>query len=304
MSGGIKMRSAVGSQGAVHGLDALQKRHDAGQTLPTLFCDSAGCGAAVRFVAAHAQHGADRHAVVELPAYLCLDKGAEHAPGCRYDAPARLAALLAAVSDPGFVQRLDDGKHELQLLALHQSLKRGTADAQLDRYLRVLSDLLGVRAMCGSDDLLASQVVLRLGKKKVAWENFFYDQQRYDEAWHRLDAASNDIPLALVGTVRSHRAAQPDAGHGATFLNCAPKYQQSGVIDRREFVEISVGHEDAAWLQSFPVGAEIVMFGVWRQGRTSTSTRPHPTDPRRTITNVTYKLSLRPSSGGQVTTVY
>ncbi len=298
------MRSAVGSQGAVHGLDALQKRHEAGQTLPTLLCDGRNCGVPVRFVPAHTQRGTDRHAVVELPAYITLDNGAEHAPGCRYNAPGRLAAVLASVSDAGVVQALDDGRHELRLLGLHQALKRGATDARLDGDLHTLTDLLAVRAMCGSDDLIASQVVLRLGKKKVAWENFFYDQERYDAAWHRLDAASNDVPLALVGTVRSHRAAQGEAGQGSTFLNCAPKYQQSGVVDRREFVEVSVGHDDAAWLKTFPVGAEIVMVGLWRHGRTSTSTRPHPTDPRRTITNVTYKLSLRPSSRFQLAAVY
>ncbi|MFN4162455.1 MAG: hypothetical protein ACK4FW_10880, partial [Stenotrophomonas sp.] len=178
------------------------------------------------------------------------------------------------------------------------------ADPAIEGYLRTLTELLTLAAMCGSDTLLAARLTLRLGKKKVDWSNFLYDQERYDAAWHRLDAASNDVPLALVGTVRSHRAAQGDTAQGSTFLNCAPKYQQSGVMDRREFVEVSVGHDDAAWLQTFPVGAEIVMVGLWRHGRTSTSTRPHPTDPRRTITNVTYKLSLRPSSRFQLAAVY
>jgi hypothetical protein len=104
--------------------------------------------------------------------------------------------------------------------------------------------------------------------------------------------------MALAGTVRSHRV-QPDA----IYLNCAPKYQRTGVTDRRDFYEVSVGHSDAAWLQSFPVGTEIVMFGLWRQGRTTTSTRPHPTDPRRTITNVTHKLALWPGFKRQLAVV-
>jgi hypothetical protein len=45
------------------------------------------------------------------------------------------------------------------------------------------------------------------------------------------------------------------------------------------------------------------MLGLWRLGRTSTATRPHPTDPRRTITSITYKLALRPVSKQQLVAV-
>lgn len=284
------MRRAVGTHGTLHRIEDLQKRHDAKQTLPTLLCDSPGCGASVKFVA---EHG-----------YIALTKGAEHQPGCRYNAPAHLQAVLAAGTDPDFLPPLGEGKHELRLLLLQQALKRGGGERQqtdlpLDGYLRTLADLLILRTMCDSDDLLASQVTLRLGKKKVDWENFFYTQERYDAAWERLGSSTTDLPMALVGTVRSHRASQP----GTVFLNCAPKYQHTGVTDRRDFYEVSVGHADSAWLQSFPVGAEVVMFGLWRQGKSSTASRPHPTDTRRTITSITHKLALWPSFKRQLAIV-
>lgn len=281
------MCRAVGTHGTLHRVEGLQKRHDAQQTLPTLLCDSPGCGVSVRFVAAD-------------PAYIALTKGAEHQPGCRYNAPGRLQAILAAGSDPDFLPALDEGGYELRLLLLQQALKRGGIEQHvLDGCLGTLADLLVLRAMWGDDDLLAAKVTLRLGKKRVDWSSFFYDQERYDEAWERIGAASTDLPMALAGTVRSHRSPQP----GSLFLNCAPKYQHTGVTDRRDFYEVSVGHADAAWLQSFPVGAQIVMFGLWRQGRTSTSSRPHPTDPRRTITNVTHKLALWPGFKPQLAVV-
>ncbi|MCF7752562.1 hypothetical protein KQ945_17520 [Bacillus subtilis subsp. subtilis] len=294
------MRRAVGTHGTVHGIDGLQQRHDAGQTLPTLYCDSAGCTAPLTFVPAQAR--AERSAPPPVPAYFKLAKGAAHAPGCRYDAPGYLDALLAAAPDPDFVHALDDGKHELRLLALHQALKRG-GGPPLDNQLPLLAQLLVVRAMCGNDSLLAARLVLRLGKKKTAWDAFFYDQDRYDQAWARLDAATSEVPFALVGTVRSHRPGQSGSDSHTTFLNCAPQYLQTGIVDRREFVEVSVGHDDAAWLHTFAVGTEIIMFGLWRQGRSHTATRPHPTDPRRTITNVTHKLALRPVSMHQLAVV-
>jgi hypothetical protein len=304
MSRAIKMRRAVGTHGTLHRIGDLQKRHDARQTLPTLLCDSPGCAASVKFVAEHSRSGADHATAVHVPAYIGLIKGAEHQPGCRYDAPGYLQALLAAGSDPDVLPAVGEGAYELRLLILQQALKRGGGDRQeadqpVDGYLRILADLLILRALCESDALLAAQLTLRLGKKKVDWSNFFYEQDRYDEAWERLGASSTDLPMALVGTVRSHRSPQP----GSMFLNCAPKYQQTGVADRRDFYEVSVGHPDAAWLQSFPVGAEIVMFGLWRQGKSSSSSRPHPTDPRRTITSVTHKLALWPTFKRQLAVV-
>jgi len=321
------MRKAVGTHGTLHVLEDLQKRHDAQQTLPTLLCDSPGCGASVKFVTEHSRSRADRDTPIHVPAYIALNKGAEHQPDCRYNAAGRLQRILAAGSDPDFLLAMADGKHELRLLILQQGMKRNAATApgahaapgtpagaprptayqgtgqQLDSYLRTLADLLVLRAMCESDDLLAAQLTLRLGKKKVEWRNFFYEQDRYDEAWERLGATSTDLPMALVGTVRSHRSPPPGAAYSATYLNCAPKYQRTGVTDRRDFYEVSVGHNDAAWLQGFPVGAEIVMFGLWRQGKSTEKTRPHPTDPRRTITNVTHKLALWPGFTRQIALV-
>ena len=154
------MRRAVGTHGTLHRIEGLQKRHDTQQTLPTLLCDSEGCGASVKFVAAD-------------PSYITLNKGAEHQPGCRYNAPGRMQAILAAGSDPEFLPSLDDGRHELRLLLLQQALKRGGIEQHtLDGYLGTLADLLVLRAMCESDDLVASQVTLRLGKKRVDWGKF------------------------------------------------------------------------------------------------------------------------------------
>lgn len=303
MSGGIKMRTAVGTHGTVHRVADLQKRHDTRQTLPTLLCASEGCGAPARFVPEQAHKNS-----APTPGYITLGKDATHQPGCRYHLPGRLQALLASTSAPDFMTTREDGQREMQLLLVQQALKNGAAgatspDPTLEGYLQLLGDMLEIRGMSGDEALLPPHLTLRLGKKKVDWLNFFYEQHRYDEAWARLGESSSMLPMALLGTVRSHRAPQAGGGNGATYLNCAPKYQQTGVADRRDFYEVSVGHPDAAWLQSFPVGAEIVMFGLWRQGRSSTAARPHPTDPRRTITSITHKLALWPVSARQLVAV-
>lgn len=302
MSRGIKMRTAVGTHGTRHVVADLQKRHDAQQTLPTLLCDSPGCGVSVKFVAEHSRNRPDRATPVHVPAYITLNKDAEHQPGCRYDAPERLQSILAAGADPEFLPALDDGKHELRLLMLQQGLKQSSTP-RFDSQLHTVVELLILRALCESDTLLASQLTLRLGKKRVDWSNFFYAQDRYDEAWERLGASSSELPMALVGTVRSHRAPQPGDPYGLTYLNCTSKYQLTGATDRRDFYEVSIGHNDAAWLKTFPVGAEIVMFGLWRQGRSTTTYQNHTNDPSKKITNVTHKLALWPGFKRQLALV-
>lgn len=297
------MRTAVGSHGTVHTPALLQKRHDARQTLPALFCDSPGCLAPARFVAEHVAAGADRYNPITVPARIDLDHGAVHAPGCRYDPSSRLHGILSSVADPGFLHTLEDGRQELRLLALQQALKRGNAMPPLDDYLRTVGALAVLRALCEDDSLLADRLTLRLGKKKVAWDAFFYPQDRYDEACQRLASMSGEIPLALSGTVRSHRSPQAGSGYSATYLNCTAKYRHGDVADRHEYFEVSVGHDDAGWLQQFPAGSEIVMVGLWRLGNSQSAIRPHPQDPRRALTTVTHKLALRPISKAQLSPV-
>lgn len=93
MSRDLKMRRAVGTHGTLHRIEDLQKRHDTKQTLPTLLCDSDGCGASVRFVPERSTTSTGNLPVL-LPAYITLSRGAAHQAGCRYDAPARLQSIL------------------------------------------------------------------------------------------------------------------------------------------------------------------------------------------------------------------
>ncbi|HEY9279950.1 MAG TPA: hypothetical protein VIP51_07750, partial [Eoetvoesiella sp.] len=239
MSKGIKMLSAVDTRGARHSVDSLQTQHDNSLATPALFCDSPNCGSAVRFVKRHTKNRTDRIEPIHVPAYIGLSRGSEHILGCRYDAPGRLKLILAAASDPNFIHALDDGKRELRLLILHRGLKDKGASGkggttptvtsnspqcptgfrathqQLDSYLRTTTDLLALRAACDDDELLAAQLTLRFGEHTLAWRDFFFESGRYDEVWDNLAlGAKHDIPLALLGTVKSHRS-PPDS---ATYI--------------------------------------------------------------------------------------
>lgn len=332
MSKGIKMLSAVDAQGNAYTVDELQTRYENAQSIPALFCDDDQCGHAVRFVKWHTQNRKGRVAPIQVPAYIGLSRDSDHVLGCRYDAPGRLKLILAAASDPNFVHALDDGKRELRLLILYQGLQDlttpGKANApkplapdgspaqgpveyratkeQLDSYLRTTTDLLALRAACEDDQLLAASLTLRLGKHSIPWHDFLYEPGRYDEVWEKLapNGSGHKLPLAIVGTVKSHKTPPAGANYTTTYLNCEAQINRTDDVNHREHFNITVSHSDGAWLQQFPVGSSIIMFGLWQRGATTQASKAHPANKERILTYVTHKLSLSPASKRQLAPVY
>jgi len=321
MGKGIKMRSAQDRHGNPYSVEALQAMHDRQQTIPDLICDHPPCGCDLRFVPRYQQNRANRIEPIDVPAYIGLTSDSEHITGCRYDAPGRITAIVAQ-SDPDFIKALDDGKRELRLLALHNGLGgrslSGVTSApggkatvvapsgnkttnftqteeKLSSYLRTTADLVGLRALCESDALLAAELILRFGTKRIIWSQFFFEQERYDDAWELIKAGgANAYPIALAGIVKSHHAPSPGAKYKSCFLNCRPLYRRTDDADRLDVFEASVAHPDGKWLASFPVGTEIVMFGIWKFAEAVETQRKNPRDPSRTTTFVTHKLTLQP----------
>ena len=326
MSKGIKMRSARDRHGRSYTVEELQLLTDGGGTAPDLACDDPSCGCSVRFVPRYQQNRANRIEPVDVPAYVGLTRGSEHAAGCRYDASGRLK-IIAAQSDPEFLNALGDGKRELRLLALHNGLRKhglsgnaptvngsapaaGTtktateviaSDKRLDSYLRTTADLLVLRAMCESDALLAAELVLRLGPKRLPWKQFFFEHDRFDEAWELVaKSGNNPYPVALVGSVRSFHQPPAGAKYKSSFLNCRPLYRKTDDPLRMESFEVSIAYPDASWLGGFPPDAEIVMFGLWKASGPVENTAPDKRDRSRTITYVAHRLTLTPRFKKQI----
>lgn len=317
MSKGIKMRSAKDRRGNVCTVEALQKQVDAGATTPSLVCDDPVCGCEVRFVPRYQQNRANRVEPVNVPAYIGLTRGSEHVAGCRYDAPGRLK-IIAAQSDPDFLQALEDGGRELRLLALHNGLRQyglsGVAPTgprlsanpsqtsiqvirsqkKLDSYLRTTADLLSLRALCETDAVLSSELTLRLGAKRIPWKQFFFEHENFDDAWEQVSKGGNNpYPVALLGTVQSCRPPVAGAAYKSTFLNIKPLYRKTDDPLRIETFEVSVAHVDSTWLSSFPIGSEVVIFGLWEASSAVEKLVTSKSTSTPTTTYVTHKLKLR-----------
>jgi hypothetical protein len=314
------MRSAKDRNSHSYTVETLQRMHDDGASIPNLFCNHPACGCAVRFVPRYQQNRANRIEPVDVPAYIGLIKDSEHAAGCCYNAKGQLT-VIATQSDPDFLKSLNDGKRELRLLALHNGLRQRNLSGQppvtpngklvhspagntttqvvpsekkLDSYLRTTADLLALRAACESDALLAAEVTLRLGTKRIFWKDFFFERDRFDEAWERVHAdGTNAYPIALAGKVQRHY--QPPAGSKArsSFLNCHALRRHTDTPGRREVFDVSIAHPDGRWLACFPVGSEVLMFGIWKAANVEEKYT-------QTITYVTYKLILSPKFKRQI----
>ncbi len=175
------------------------------------------------------------------------------------------------------------------------------SEKRLSSYVRTMADLVTLRALCETDTLLASELILRFGTRRIAWKDFFFERERCDEAWTLVsEGGTNAFPIALAATVRSHYVPSSGAKFRNAFLNCEPLYRKTGVPDRVETFEISIAHEDANWLSDFPVGADIVMFGIWRAQDSVEKQVKDSRDPSKAVTFVTHKLMLEPKFRRQV----
>jgi hypothetical protein len=327
MAKGIKMRSARDRLGNPYGIEALQRLRDAGHAVPQLVCDDPTCVQSVRFVPRHQKNLAGRSEPVDVPAYIGLSSGSEHVAGCRYDAKKKFT-VIADQSDPEFLFALDDGKRELRLLALHNGLRKpglsGAAavagagrpssaattsevlasERQLDSYLRTTMDIVILRAMCESDALLASELTLRMGSKRIPWKQFFFEADRFDEAWQIVrDSEGAAHQIALAAEVRGHHSPGPGAKYTSSFLNCVPLIHKTSDPLWQHTFEVTVAHADGTWLSSFPIGSEIVMFGLWSAAAVTERTVPDRYDKTRKLTYVTHKLTLYPKFKKQVAAV-
>lgn len=291
MGKGIKMASAVDDRRNRHTLESLQNRAENGQTIPPLFCDGVGCSASVRFVKLGLRNGPPGKEPVERAAYIGLTsaRDSDHATSCSYNATGKLKLIIANQSDPDFLSSLDEGKHELRLQLLHnalgnsdRSVKAGyqtgskTKDehirtdyirtgGKLDGYLRTTMDILKLRERCEEDTELSATLLLRFGNRKIPWRRFYFEQDRYEDAWKMLRKAEPSAhPFAIAGVV--DRIWLPNTGSNQrnTFLNLIPERHKVGTDGIQLTYGASIGHTDQEWLQQYPHGTHVIAFGLWR----------------------------------------
>lgn len=327
MSKGIKMLSAVDTARRPHTLESLQTLEDNKQTIPPLFCDGGQCLVPVRFVPRGMRNNpgkepSDRAAYIGLTAATTSD----HKPGCKYDALGQLKVIVADQSDRDFIDALDAGKSELRLLLLHNRLggktlsgvevptqpstgtaqsRRPTAyhltDKKLDSYLRTTADILKLRERCEADEVLRTNLILRLGDKKVRWSEFFFEPDRYEEAWGMVRRRGAQChPFAIMGTVERLSLPRTGSTQVNSYVNLVPERNRTDTRNIKHTFNVSIGHRDEEWLQKLPADTEVIVFGVWSATAPTSNNVAQKNDPAKLITYVNHGLTLFPKFKAQV----
>ena len=161
-----------------------------------------------------------------------------------------------------------------------------------------------LRAMCESDALLAAELTLRMGAKRISWKQFFFEADRLDEAWEFIRRGGETAhPIAVAAVVRNHHSPGPGATYKSSFMNCFSLTRKTADPRRLETFEVSVAHVDAIWLSSFLVGNEVAMFGFWKAADAVERVVPDKRDQSQSTTYVTHKLTLLPRFKKQLASV-
>jgi len=145
--------------------------------------------------------------------------------------------------------------------------------------------------VCEDDDSLADKLVLSFRNVKIRWKDFFFEEDRLDDAWKIIKNNNQPYPVALIGKVKNLNRADR-----FQFLNCHSRFYGADSSHRIPAFEISLKHRDASFFDGFASGYEIVIFGIWR----AYGPKSNPSSGK---TYVNHKLMLVPKYKQQIVIV-
>jgi hypothetical protein len=178
------------------------------------------------------------------------------------------------------------------------------ASGSLPAYVNSAKKVLRLRAACDDDNNIAQHLELVFeGDTVVPWPSFYYETERYMEAYRAVSLQTVKHPVALHGVVKSKRNPVID-GRPATVINLyIPKY----VADANDAthgigVEASIWSDDADWFEHIEEDTEVVVLGMWnaRVGKRWPAKEP---GTYRFLEFTTHKLNLTLTLKAQIAKV-
>lgn len=312
---GIKMATALDARGE----EWQAEQYSKGKGVEPLRC--AHCPTAVTHQSAYT---CERHnKSVKVSAYFRLLKDGEHADGCQHAVEGNIKKLVTP--SEGLIEALRDGKYRLRLMMVADALKAmqkpvsrqnangprngvGTVyrrtSGSLPAYVNSAKKVLLLRAACDDDNNIAQHLELVFeGNTVVAWSSFYFETERYMEAYRALLLQTVKHPVALHGVVKSKRSLVID-GRPTNVVNLLiPKYvADSDAAAHGISVEASIWADDADWFSDIDEDTEVVVLGMWdaRTGKRWPSKEP---GKYRFSEFTTHKLNLTLSLKAQIAKV-
>ncbi|MCC2339121.1 hypothetical protein OCF13_06930 [Bacillus tropicus] len=162
-----------------------------------------------------------------VPTHFTKKKGVEHKEGCKYNTAGQVTEI-AKVSDDKILESIKKDKFTFRLTMLHEPLRDlgkqsnsstnndGTTTPKKDRkyvskgklssYLATMKKILELRKAVEDDDSneLESIIEIQMYRKKIKWPNFYYNQERYLDAYNYLKSlGSKKHPICIEGIVNN-----------------------------------------------------------------------------------------------------
>ncbi|WP_152693185.1 hypothetical protein [Caballeronia mineralivorans] len=174
----------------------------------------------------------------------------------------------------------------------------------LPTYVNSAKKVLLLRAACDDDNNIAQHLELVFeGDTVVPWSSFYYETERYMEAYRAVSLQTVEHPVALHGVVKSKRSPVID-GRSTNVINLhIPKYAaDSDDATHGISVEASIWADDADWFDGIEEDSEVVILGM---GNAKAAKRRPAREPgkHRFSEFTTHKLNFTLSLKAQIAKV-
>jgi hypothetical protein len=312
---GVKMGVAFDSAGQEWSADIYRK----GLGTPPLKCKF--CPAPVSHNPAHPREWEDKS--ILIPAYFRLHPGGIHAENCRFAVTEKIQLIVKESKE--LFETIREGDYRLRLVMIKQALEAlsgasrqsckgerqtgaraetsyAKSPAKLAAYINSAKRVLQLRALCDDDVEIANHLKLVFeGNTVVRWPEFYFETERYLEAFNAIAKNTVEYPIALHGYVKTKRLNTGKNGR-SNVLNLERNGSQQDLNDPDNGInaEASVWSHDPSWFTGIEAGDEIVVFGLWK-------TSPGAPKPANTAgrfkTFTTKKLNLTLVVTGQIAKV-
>ncbi|WP_338514846.1 hypothetical protein VRC24_12670 [Pseudomonas poae] len=246
-----------------------------------LSCPSNGCDARLSFVKRHDRRYSTK--TIEVAPCFRLKKQFSHDANCKYNIGGQLS-IIAKESSSDLFSAISASKFEFRLHILIKALwelddteveARGRGwgspesknkaygnKGRLTNYLKTLSQILELRALCEDNDELKNLVTLKSQETTIPWSKFYFDHSNLGDftRWYGTDTLT--IPLAIAGYVQDIRLPSDRFPyHVAELTSPYVEPDQNGIV-RKPVPQVIL--KQSALASLLKRHHEYIFFGQWK----------------------------------------
>ena len=243
-------------------------------------CLTTGFSAEMSFVHSYEQRRFEK--VIEVSSFFKLKPKEQHSyEECPFNTRGALE-IIARDSDPDVLKALESDRYEFSLQVLHQQqnsqkegergarhakngqgspkgkryIRKGTATS----YIRALTQILTLRAKLEGNEELSSILRLDYRGKKIKWNDFYFEEDRYYLAYRVAENTKPPHPVCFHGVISKTVPPTEKFKYPKIKLH-SPYVDLDNKITPLPSIELVVA-DDALELSSYSENQEVLVYGV------------------------------------------